>query len=186
MSINLPISPTEAWNRAIEHTLKMEGGLVNHPADPGGITNYGISLRFLQAEGLDIDGDGDVDAQDIRGLTLEQAKGVYYKCFWKRYAYDQYPAALAIKLFDMTVNMGPVQSHKILQRALWGYGQRVEVDGQIGQQTKTAIAQLDWSPRQPPLVPVIRVVQHQFYLSLIQKNPKLAAFERGWVNRAYS
>ena len=46
-------------------------GLVDDPDDPGGITKYGVSFRFLKDHGIDVDGDGDIDAEDIRGLNPE-------------------------------------------------------------------------------------------------------------------
>lgn len=66
--------------------LKHEGGLTDDPYDRGGITNYGISLKFAQStkdkELLDIDKDGDIDREDIKKLTKERAIEVYKKHFW--------------------------------------------------------------------------------------------------------
>lgn len=61
----------EVWKRAADHVLKVEGGYVDDPNDAGGATNWGISLRFVKQSGvdLDIDGDGDIDAEDMKALT---------------------------------------------------------------------------------------------------------------------
>ncbi len=60
------------FEKAVEKVLEHEGGYVDHKNDPGGATNYGISLRFVkQSTGidLDVDGDGDIDADDIKAMT---------------------------------------------------------------------------------------------------------------------
>jgi lysozyme family protein len=69
----------------IPRVLAHEGGYVNHPSDPGGETNRGITDRLDgKIDGLvDLDGDGDGDV-DIRGLTEDQAKEVYRQRFWNR------------------------------------------------------------------------------------------------------
>jgi lysozyme family protein len=172
--------------RAIPHILHHEGGWVNHPSDPGGATNWGVSLRFalatlkvdLNKDGWldgDFDHDGDIDADDIRKMTKEDAIGVYRVHFWK----PQYGAIanqlIANKVFDMSVNMGSKQAHKLLQRAA-GVGD----DGVFGNGTLAAVNGSDavWLMRR------ICEAQKQFYLGLIVKNPKLKAFEKGWMKRA--
>ena len=63
------------FSKAITVILKHEGGFSNHSSDPGGATNYGISLRWLKSEGLygDLDDDGDVDIDDI---NTERSGGI--------------------------------------------------------------------------------------------------------------
>ncbi|MGR3585419.1 MAG: glycosyl hydrolase 108 family protein, partial [Pseudooceanicola nanhaiensis] len=56
-----------------EDILRREGGYVNDPGDPGGATNFGVTVHTMRRLGLDLDGDGDVDAADVRRLTREQA-----------------------------------------------------------------------------------------------------------------
>ena len=79
------------FEKAHAFVARMEGGFVDDPADPGGTTNYGVSLRFLKSQGLeagDIDGDGDIDADDIRALTPERAAGVLRRAFWDVFPLD--------------------------------------------------------------------------------------------------
>jgi lysozyme family protein len=74
------VSDPALWfDLSLPHILEHEGGdkLVDHPADPGGITRWGISLRALRKLGIDVDGDGDSDADDIRALSIEDARGIY-------------------------------------------------------------------------------------------------------------
>jgi lysozyme family protein len=84
------IDPVAAW--AIARTLPLEGGLVDNPHDPGGVTDHGVSLRWALAEIaahpdeialFDIDHDGVVDAADIRGLTPTTAADIYFTAWWK-------------------------------------------------------------------------------------------------------
>jgi lysozyme family protein len=60
------------FNQAVKVILQHEGGYVDNPNDPGGATNYGISLRFLadHPESGDFNGDGEVDAEDIANMTV--------------------------------------------------------------------------------------------------------------------
>ena len=111
---------SESFDLAWKKTKKHEGGYVNDKDDSGGATNWGISLRFVKAEGieLDIDGDGDIDKDDMKALSEVKAKDIYHKYFWLRNKYDEVSnPEIASKLFDMSVNMGARQAHKLAQRA---------------------------------------------------------------------
>ena len=66
---------------AHKFTSKWEGGFVDHKNDPGGATNYGVSLRWLKNEGIDIDGDGKIDINDIKALTPSKAAELFKKEF---------------------------------------------------------------------------------------------------------
>src|SRR3972149_6708748 len=77
---------TMRFSAAVEQVLEHEGLLSNDPRDPGGITNFGISLRWLKSIGTilgDIDKDGDVDAHDVAAPSRTQAKELYWLKFWR-------------------------------------------------------------------------------------------------------
>lgn len=74
----------ERFARCLPALLRHEGGYVNHPRDPGGVTNLGITLGTARAYRLHLDGDGDVDADDVRLLTPETAVLVYRDGYWSR------------------------------------------------------------------------------------------------------
>src|SRR5690606_21344731 len=113
----------ERFLRAVEVVLKHEGGYVHDPRDPGGETKYGISKRSYPE-------------LDIARLTREDAIAIYYRDWWQRYGYDRLQNdAIATKLLDMAVNMGPATAHRLLQEALVFLGYDIAVDGIIGLQT---------------------------------------------------
>jgi lysozyme family protein len=184
------ITPHDHFPEALRHIMRHEGGYVDHAADPGGATKYGMSLRTLQAQGdlngdglpdWDLDGDGDVDAADVRALTPEDATRYYRERWWDRYRLGLiHEAAPAIKLFDMMVNMGARKAVQIAQRALADCGRPVAVDGILGPVTAAA---LDAVPTEC-LRREICALQARFYDHLIERRPSLSVFRRGWSARA--
>jgi lysozyme family protein len=191
----LPPAPNTGdplFDRALAVVLSHEGGFTADAADPGGATNYGVSLRFALTVGdrdgdgrldLDLDGDGDVDAADIRALTAREAADVYRYFWWDRYGYARFHLTIAAKVFDLAVNMGAPQAHKVLQRAVRAAsGLALVEDGVLGPKTAVAVADI------PPfsLLIALRSEAAGFYRSLIAAKPALAKFETGWLNRAYA
>ncbi|WP_372069752.1 glycosyl hydrolase 108 family protein (plasmid) [Tistrella mobilis] len=172
---------------AIETVLAHEGGYIDDPDDPGGATNWGVSLRYLRAIGdltlADVDGDGDVDVDDIRQMTRAQAAAIYHREWWVRYGYGQLPVPVSAKVMDLAVNMGASQAHRIAQRALRAVDARQAVvdDGIIGPLTRRAILSVD-SGR---LVTAIRSEAAGFYRGLVVAQPVRQKWLRGWLNRAY-
>lgn len=117
---------------------RWEGGLVDHPSDPGGITKWGISLRFLRSIGIDINGDGVINGKDIRSLTEEQVEKLYYDYFWAKCHCDFLPTGVDLAVFDAGVNQGPNRAKRFLQKAL-----KVKVDGVVGPITLAAANKAD-------------------------------------------
>lgn len=108
--------------------LASEGGYVDHPSDPGGATNLGITHKTLAAwRGKP------VTKQDVRNLTRDEALQIYKAQYWDAVRGDQLPAGLDYAVFDYAVNSGPARAVKDLQRVL-GVG----VDGIVGAQTLAA------------------------------------------------
>lgn len=187
--------PSERFNLAIAAVLKHEGGFVDDSADPGGVTNFGISLRFLKKAGeLDLDGDGhpdgdidfdgDIDAEDIINMTRAQAIELYRNHFWLRYGYNRMPSGIGEKVFDLCVNMGPRQAHKLLQRALRSVGGSLVDDGVIGPKTRRVIRRYD--NQTDLIVAALRSESAGFYRTLAALKIELKKYLNGWLNRAYS
>lgn len=171
-----------ALNKALAFILEREGGLVDNPKDPGGITNHGISFRFLKQlapELADIDGDGDVDADDIRALSEKETRALYKSEFWDALKLDLLPGCLAIVTMDTAVNMGKRRAVKIVQASLRVQGEMVLVDGLMGPATREAIENVESGI----LLKDVIAQRVWAYLSLCRRNAKLKTFLFGWLNR---
>jgi len=172
---------------AIGDTLEREGfgQFTDDSTDPGGATRWGISLRFLRRThpDLDLDDDGDLDADDVRLLSQGQATELYQAHFWTPYGFGELGSqVIANKAFDITVNTGPYQAGLIVQRALKACARPVTIDGAIGPNTRRAINSVD-SGR---LIVGIRSEQAGFYRTLIAQKPRLGKYANGWERRAYA
>lgn len=174
----------DKFDFAVKVILAHEGGYSNDLNDPGGITNYGITLRFLQENNIDLNADGTIDGRDIKMMTCAQAIGIYKKYWWDKYKYDnindQYNAT---KVFDMAVNIGPVPAHKITQVAINSFLQLqtpITVDGLLGDKTFSTMNCI--IPND--LLIKMRELLTQHYERLIAANHKLETFRKGWMMRA--
>ncbi|WP_372830529.1 glycoside hydrolase family 108 protein [Pontibacterium sp.] len=166
--------------------LEHEGGRVNHRADRGGSTAYGISLRFLK--GLpdlagDVNGDGHVSEADIDVLTRRDAQGFYLKYFWEHYDLGQIQdQVLATKMFNFFVNMRGKTAALIAQRAANDFNAGLLEDGVLGPASFAAINRL------PPAHLLVCIKYHawQVYKAIVSHRPSQAVFLNGWQNRAFS
>jgi len=168
------------FNYSVTIVLSHEGGLSDDSDDPGGITNFGITAQFL------IDNKMFLKKYDaityIEKMNDNTAKSIYKTYFWDRYHYNLIePLQIATKIFDMCVNMGNVEAHKIVQRSINKMSHdQLLVDGIIGSKTITAINALP----DTYLHEELREESKKFYTNLAEENPKLAKFLTGWLKRA--
>lgn len=160
-------------------TEPAEGGLVDHPNDPGGLTNLGVSLRFLRDEGIDIDGDGVISRADIYAMTPESAKAAFKRAFWDKLRLDLLPPRSAIAVYDSAVNTGRTQAAKFLQRAAG-----VRDDGILGNGTRAAAGMMD----DGELAQAVIRQREAFHKMLAGNSPypdgrDYRPFLNGWLNR---
>ncbi len=173
----------ERFKEYLKTIFANEGGLSNNKFDKGGITKYGISIRFLRAEGIDIDEDGDIDADDILWLNEEQAEQLYYQFFYLRAKVDQIDSQkVAVQLFDMSVNHGVASAVRMLQKVLRNIGYKIVVDGIIGSQTLGIVNQADAELVNKNLVDM----RLDFYNQIVNSNPSQRFNLAGWRRRANS
>jgi len=83
-----------------------EGGYVNDPDDPGGATNFGVTIHTMRHLGLDLTRDGKVNAADVRALTRPQAVDIFINHYFKGPRVADLPEAIHATVFDMYVNAG--------------------------------------------------------------------------------
>lgn len=112
------------FDQAFDRLLGHEGGYVNDPKDPGGETNWGITIAVARAEGY---------TGPMRDLPAAKAKEIYRAKYWAPVRADELPDSVRFDVFDAAVNHGVGQSAKWLQRAAGA-----QPDGVIGAQTVAA------------------------------------------------
>lgn len=192
---------------AVIDVLGTEGGFVDDKVDRGGTTKFGISLRFLTAEGafdedgdgkadFDLDLDGDIDGQDIRRLTRGDAIFLYHRCFWLRLQAETFAQPIGEMLFDQAVNGGLSAARKLLQRAINNClllskasvrkPGLLKVDGAIGNATRDALLWVLGYPGlgMPALVTEYRSAARERYQAIVRRFPDQKRFLGGWLARA--
>ena len=166
-----------------------EGGYVNDPDDPGGATNFGVTIHTMRRLGLDLDRDGDIDAQDVKRLTRTQATEIFIEHYFVRPRIGELPEPLHATVFDMYVNAGG-NAIKILQRLLTEMGYPCVVDGALGPQSIGA-ALAAWTAAPDHLVDAYGIARRNYYFRIADRRPASRKFARtraggkgGWIKRA--
>ena len=150
---------------ALALVLKAEGGFVNHPSDPGGMTNLGVT-RNVWREWVN----RDVDEAEMHFLTPELVTPLYKQRYWDACHCSDLVRGIDYAVFDAAVNMGPGRAARLLQTAL-----EVKADGAIGRATIAAATAAD----PVELLEAFSLGKEAFYQSL----PTFATFGKGWLNR---
>lgn len=145
------------FDAIIDRILAHEGGYVNHPSDPGGETQWGISKRSYPS-------------LNIRTLTRKDAIEIYRRDFWARVQGDRLPKAFAFQALDAAVNHGIGNAVRWMQKSVG-----VAEDGVIGPRTIAAIG----GHNPADLVLTFNAIRLEFYAGL----STFAQFGKGWVRR---
>lgn len=154
----------ENFAEALQRVLRDEGGYVNHPSDPGGMTNLGVTKRVWE-EWVG----HEVDEKTMRALTPARVAPLYKRKYWDKIEGDKLPSGVDYAVFDAAVLSGPGRAAKWLQACVG-----VEVDGKIGPKTLAAVAAFegdlvdDYSKRR---------------LSFLMDLPHWPTFGKGWTRR---
>ncbi|UIZ57796.1 hypothetical protein LZP46_01155 [Acinetobacter sp. SCLZS86] len=149
------------FQKSLKRVLKHEGGYVNHPSDPGGETNFGITKSTARSYGYH---------GSMRTIPMTVVEKIYKSQYWDAMSCENFDFALAYQLFDAAVNHGLLNARKILQRTI-----KVKDDGIIGAVSLAAIRQLDTAD----LVQMFNAERISFYTRI----STFPTFGRGWMNR---
>ena len=153
------------WKRSFELMLQSEGGFANHPSDPGGMTNLGVTKatweNWIGRES---------DEAEMRGLTPEKVEPMYKKKFWDAVRGDELKVGIDYLMFDFAVNAGAGRAIKTLQTAIG-----VPADGGFGPVTMAAMKSFE----PVKLIERFSQAKEDFYRSL----NTFDVFGKGWLNR---
>jgi lysozyme family protein len=153
------------FQKALKLTLGFEGGYGNHPSDPGGMTNHGVTKRTWE----DWTGES-ADEQCMRELSVSDVVPLYRERFWNKVRGDELPSGLDYCVFDCAVNSGPKQAIVFLQRILG-----VDDDGVIGPITLAAVKR----EKASDLIDDYSDLRLRF----LEKLKTYAVFGKGWTRR---
>ncbi|MEM1342464.1 MAG: holin-associated N-acetylmuramidase [Pseudomonadota bacterium] len=172
-----------------EAIVVREGGYVNDPDDPGGATNFGVTIHTMRRLEMDLDGDGDVDPADVRALNREQAVDIFLRHYYARPRLALLPEMLQPSVFDMYVNAG-ANAVTLLQRLFRDMGQDIAVDGILGPQTARA-AHRAAADAPGHLVDAYGIARRNYYYRIADLRPRSRKYARrrdggkgGWIKRA--
>ena len=155
----------ENFNAALEAILHHEGGFVNHPKDPGGMTNLGVTKRVWE-EWVN----HEVDEKTMRALTPEIVGPMYKAKYWDKIKGDHLPTGVDYIVFDAAINSGPGRAAKWLQTAVGAVP-----DGAIGPGTLVKVSEME---------PAIIIEKYQATrLAFLQSLPTWDTFGKGWGRR---
>ena len=165
--------------------IEREGGYVNHPADKGGPTCFGITEAVARAHGF---------AGAMKNLPRDEAAAIYRRLYWLRPRFDQVAkrsSRIAAELFDTGVNMGPAVATTFLQRALTALNRNAKdytdltPDGRVGPLTLHALdaflATRGKKGGETVLMRALEALQGERYLRLAERRPANEAFLYGWL-----
>ena len=168
----------------IEEVIEREGGYVNHPADRGGATNWGVTEAVARRQGY---------TGEMRALPKSDAVAIYKRLYWLSPRFDavaERAPALAAELFDTGINMGTGTATGFLQRALNALNREgadypdVKVDRQVGPATLAALdafLKKRGKAAESVLLKAVEALQGAHYLNIAEAKPSQEAFVYGWL-----
>jgi len=153
------------YDKCLETILHHEGGYVNHPKDPGGETNLGVTKRVYEDWG---------GTKDMKDLLVEDVAPIYKKNYWDRVKGDDLPAGLDLCVFDFGVNAGTGRSAKYLQTLIG-----TTADGGIGPNTLKKLADYIDTHGLEETIKEFQEDRQDYY----EKLSTFKTFGRGWTRR---
>lgn len=161
------------FDMALEHILRFEGGYVDHPLDPGGATNFGITRRTL-ANWRGVKPYWKLPKTEVKNLTKTEVRQIYRTKYWQPCGAHKLPPAIGLVVFDFAVHSGPKTAVKKLQQIIG-----TATDGIVGPLTLAAVKRAIKRHGHQKLVNEYIAHRHGFLKSL----RGYKTFGRGWRNR---
>lgn len=159
----------DPFDKALAVILKHEGGWVHHPADPGGITNLGVTKRTWEEWT-----GAPASPLQMRNLTKAQVAPLYRKNYWQKLRCDEMPAGVGLVVFDFGVNAGPKRAARYLQTVVG-----TASDGQVGPATINAVKQYCRLKSAAELIRAYSEARRNYYRQL----RTFRTFGKGWLRR---
>ena len=153
------------YEKCLEAILHHEGGYVNHPKDPGGETNLGVTKRVYEEWG---------GSKDMKDLLVEDVAPIYKKNYWDRVKGDSLPSGLDLCIFDFGVNAGPGRAAKYIQTQIGTIA-----DGGIGPNTLAKLNEYLSKTAVEKAIRDYQSVRQDYYEQL----STFATFGKGWTRR---
>lgn len=164
------------FEKCLDEVFRHEGGYVDHPRDPGGATNMGITHKTL-ARWRKITPWWKLAKSDVRNLSRREAGEIYRALYWNAIAGNALPSGLDLALFDFAVNSGPKRAIIELQRLLG-----VRADGIIGVLTRSATRAALGKHGAAKIIQMLCARR----MSFLRRLKIFATFGRGWSRRVAS
>ncbi len=171
-------------DRLIDDLIDREGGYVDHPADRGGPTRFGVTEAIARADGY---------RGEMRDFPRAHAVRLYRERYWRQPGFDRVATrapVLAAELFDTAVNMGPTVAGGFLQRTLNALNRNasdwrdIACDGRVGPATLAALDAMlttRGTHGEAVLMKAVEALQGERYLALAESRPANEAFLYGWL-----
>jgi len=169
------------FDECLQVVLKFEGGLSDHPDDPGGRTNMGITQReydrYRKSLGLPL--------RDVSRITMDEVRDIYYRNYWTPTKAEKMPPPVDLVVFDTAVNCGVVTSIRFLRRVLTRLGYLPNWRDDV---IRDEVPSLLWKLTNDNRV-VKRICydylseRFNYYKRIVERNPRLKVFFKGWSNR---
>jgi len=153
------------FDKSLAELLKHEGGYVNHPSDPGGRTNLGVTQDVWE-DWID----RAVSEENMRALTPAKVAPLYKELYWDRIKADKLPSGVDYVVFDAAVNSGASRAAKWLQTTV-----AAVADGAIGEQTLKLVMLTN------PLMLIDKYSSNR--LAFLQRLATWPTFGKGWERR---
>jgi lysozyme family protein len=157
------------FDQSMVYVFVSEGGYTNHPNDPGGPTNWGITQANLGAWL-----GHKASVAEVKALAKDEAKKIYKHDYWDACKCDELQSGIDYLMFDFGVNAGNSRAVKTLQKVLG-----LPMDGAFGAATLAAVLAMDGLA----LINDYTTAKLAFYRSISTTKPSLAVFLKGWTSR---